>query len=81
MSPEMRPLNHTVTYTVHDKNRNLIMMKKNQPLEMGVASDEIEIHPNADHGSWEIKFTDDVIVSLVADVITVLAYFMVRFVD
>ena len=62
MSSEMKPLNNTVTYTVQDSNNNLIMMKKKQPLQFGVISDEIEIHPNADHGYWRIKFTDDVIV-------------------
>ena len=62
----MLPLtNHTVTYTVSNGDGNIVMFKKQQPLNNGVVSDEIEIHPDSKDGIWTITVVDDVTVSFI----------------
>ena len=62
----MLPLtNHTVTYTVSNGDRNIVMLKKQQPLNNGVVSDKIEIHPDSKDGIWTITVVDDVTVSFI----------------
>ena len=62
VSPDLLPLNHTVTYEVRTPKGTIVMMRKNQPTVTGVVFDEFQLHPTAREGKWKIIFTDDVTV-------------------
>jgi len=56
LSPDLRPLDGSVKYTVQDPKGNVLMMENNVELENGVAGGQFSLHENAQPGEYKIMF-------------------------